>query len=224
MTPPPANAFLGIDGFRHGWVGAWISPEGSHDFFYASRLVDLLGYPHARAMVDMPIGLQESDRDCDLEARRMVGSSVFAGARRSLWDHSTHAEANKSYRAAGSKCVSIQLWSLRDKLCEVDRYVRSAPGSLLRETHPEVAFFKIDERKLDGKKSHAGRLQRIEILRRAGFTQIEAFLDQRRGTGIGRDDLIDACIAAIVARNPKGKLPKNDSPIDEEGLPMEIWY
>jgi hypothetical protein len=44
------------------------------------------------------------------------------------------------------------------------------------------------------------RKQRIEILKRMGFKNIEAMLGRRWGTGIGRDDLIDAYACAIAAR------------------------
>ena len=34
--------------------------------------------------------------------------------------------------------------------------------------------------------------RRVALLRQHGFDQIETWLDQRRGTGIGTDDLSDA--------------------------------
>src|ERR1700760_949284 len=80
------NTYLGLDGFRFGWVAAWIDDRGDHGFDYSPGLTRLLAMPHARAMIDMPIGLKPTGyRTCDLRAREMVGPAVFLGARRDLW-------------------------------------------------------------------------------------------------------------------------------------------
>jgi predicted RNase H-like nuclease len=73
--------YLGLDGFRGGWVAAWIDDRGNQGFDYSSSLGRLLSMPHQRAMIDMPIGLKMSGhRECDLRARELVGASVFLGA------------------------------------------------------------------------------------------------------------------------------------------------
>ena len=45
--------YLGLDGFRFGWVAAWIDEHGDHGFDYSPGLTRLLAMPHARAMIDM---------------------------------------------------------------------------------------------------------------------------------------------------------------------------
>jgi predicted RNase H-like nuclease len=61
--------YLGLDGFRGGWVAAWIDDRGDHGFDYSSGLNRLLAMSHARATIDMPIGLKMSGhRTCDLRA------------------------------------------------------------------------------------------------------------------------------------------------------------
>ena len=88
--------YLGLDGFRHGWVAAWIDERGEHGFDYSPGLTRLLAMPHARAMIDMPIGLKPSGyRVCDLRARELVGPAVFLGARRDLWAFCCMATANE---------------------------------------------------------------------------------------------------------------------------------
>src|SRR5207244_13377913 len=52
--------YLGLDGFRRGWVAASIDEQGNHGFDYSPSLSRLLSMPHERAMIDMPIGLKMS--------------------------------------------------------------------------------------------------------------------------------------------------------------------
>ncbi|MET4828356.1 putative RNase H-like nuclease [Bradyrhizobium ottawaense] len=67
------NNYLGIDGFRFGWVAAWIGERGDHGFDYSPGLTRLLALPHVRAMIDMPIGLNPAGyRLCDLRARELI--------------------------------------------------------------------------------------------------------------------------------------------------------
>jgi hypothetical protein len=68
----------------------------------------------------------------------------------------------------------------------------------------------------------AGRNQRIKLLTDLGFAKISKWLTLRRGTGIGCDDLIDACACAVAARDSKASLGGNE--VDSRGLRMEINY
>jgi hypothetical protein len=75
---------------------------------------------------------------------------------------------------------------------------------------------------LQGKKSELGRDQRIRLLAGQGFVKLSKWLTQRHGTGIGRDDLIDACACAVAARDSNARLGGNE--VDPRGLRMEINY
>jgi len=218
--------YLGIDGFRGGWVAAWIDDRGSHGFDYSSDLSRLLSIPHRRAMIDMPLGLKESGhRRCDISARELVGPSVFLGARRNLWEFPDQASANQYYwrhegRGMG---VSCQLWNIRDKIKEVDDFITPDRQASICETHPELIFRKLGKRlRLQGKKSKLGRNQRVTLLAEQGFIKLSKWLTQRYGTGIGRDDLIDACACAIAARDSNACLGGGE--VDSRGLRMEINY
>src|SRR5260370_9674268 len=69
--------YLGLDGFRGGWVAAWIDDDGNHGFDYSPSLHRLLLIPHHRAILDIPIGLKLSGhRRCALKAREMADTSV----------------------------------------------------------------------------------------------------------------------------------------------------
>jgi len=186
----------------------------------------VLSVPHKRAMIDIPIGLPNVGRRvCDVEAQRLLGSSVFVGARRNLLTFDTQASANDYYwrhegKGAG---ISCQLWGIREKIKQVDDFINPKLQEELLETHPELIFSKLrGADKLENKKSHFGRTQRVKILKNNGFRWIEQWLDWRQHTGIGRDNLIDACACAIAARDATSFL--GDEETDARGLLMQINY
>jgi predicted RNase H-like nuclease len=221
-----AAHYLGLDGFRGGWVAAWIDDQGNHGFDYSPGLSRLLAMPHKRAMIDMPIGLKScGHRQCDIRARELVGSSVFLGARRNLWEFLDQASANRHYweSEGGGMGVSCQLWNIRDKIREVDDFITPERQATIGEAHPELIFLKLNNQlRLERKKSEAGRKQRIELLADRGFVKISKWLTQRYGTGIGRDDLIDACACAVAARDSNARFGGDE--VDGRGLRMEINY
>lgn len=135
--------YLGLDGFRFGWVVARIDQRGDHGFDYSPGLERLLALPHARAMIDMPIGLKWSGyRICDLRARELVGPAVFLGARRDLWTFADMAAANRHYweRERKGRGVSAQLWNIRDKIRDVDAIMTPARQTTIGEAHPQLIF------------------------------------------------------------------------------------
>jgi predicted RNase H-like nuclease len=78
---------------------------------------------------------------------------------------------------------------------------------------------------LPSKKSEQGISQRRKLLRRHGFRDIDRWLTGTRiGTGAKRDDVLDACAAALAARDPAGRIPEGTPPLDAQGLPMQIWF
>lgn len=218
--------YLGLDGFRFGWVVAWIDQRGDHGFDYSRGLARLLALPHAGAMIDMPIGLKWSGyRICDLRARELVGPAVFLGARRDLWTFADMAAANRHYweREGKGRGVSAQLWNIRDKIRDVDAIMTPARQATIGEAHPELIFWNLAGRvRLAKKTSAEGRGQRIALLQQRGFGRLPTWLTQRHGTGIGGDDLIDACACAIAARDSTQRFGGKET--DPRGLRMEINY
>jgi predicted RNase H-like nuclease len=218
--------YLGLDGYRFGWVAAWIDDGGRHGFDYSTILMRLLKIPHKRAMIDIPIGLpHEGYRNCDLKARKLLGSSVFLGARRNLFEFESPDEANSYYWKHEGKGfgISRQLWCLKCKIKEVDDTMTPGRQRIISETHPELVFWTRNrKRALERKKTNTGRQERIRILRNLGFSEIERWLEQRFGTGIGRDDLIDACACAVASRHATTSI--GDSKRDAKGLLMEINF
>jgi predicted RNase H-like nuclease len=220
------KTFIGIDGFRGGWVAAWIDECGNHGFDYSPTVDRLISYPHEMAMIDIPIGLPERNyRACDEQARELLGPHVFLGARRDLCPFNDPAEANMHYWADGQKGISRQLWHLRCKIREIDELMTSERQRKFRETHPELVFWRLGGgNKLADKKTEVGRRERIVLLQNQGFTKVGVWLSHRFGTGIGRDDLIDACACAVAARQAKERLPRDREHVDSRDLRMEMWY
>jgi predicted RNase H-like nuclease len=220
------HIFVGIDGFRWGWVAAWIDSRGHHGFDYSSKLDRLLSYPHTMAMIDIPIGLPTKGlRACDRDAQQMLGSSVFTGVRRGFWNFANQSAANEHYWDQNEPGISSQLWSIRWKIKHVDELMTPDRQRTLHETHPELVFWNLNKRaQLSSKHTEAGRERRISLLKSCGFTNIDRWLSQRWGTGIGRDDLIDACVCAVAARDARTRIPEGAVPVDSKGLKMEMWF
>jgi predicted RNase H-like nuclease len=145
------TTFVGIDGIPGGWVAVYLSGDGRQRFAYASSAARLLSGPYERAMIDMPIGLPKRGyRQCDIEARALVGPRVFLGARWGVWAFNTLDEANRHYwkEEGAGRGISMQLFCIRDKLRELNEM--QAPPRLF-EAHPEMIFWRIAGRVLESK-------------------------------------------------------------------------
>jgi predicted RNase H-like nuclease len=217
------TTFVGIDGIPGGWVAVYLSDNGDQRFAYAKSAARLLADPYDRAMIDTPIGLPERGyRQCDIEARALVGPRVFLGARWGVWNFKTLGEANAHYwdQEGVGRGISMQLFCIREKLQELNEV--PVPPRLF-EAHPEMIFWRIAGRVLASKNTAKGRAERIEVLKEKGIGRVQRWLGQRHGTGIGRDDLIDACACALAARDSTRRVPINGNLINR-GAQAEIWY
>ena len=223
--------FAGLDGYGKGWVRATIADD-AREIAFVSDIAWALRLPFDRMAVDMPIGLPDSgERACDRIARERLrpnGARVFAGARRGLWDFASAAAANRVLHARGEKGISLQLWHLGAKICELDAAMTPSLQSRVREAHPELVFLRLNGgAPLPSKNREEGAALRRRLLHREGFTEIARWLKHDRiGTGAKADDVLDACAMAVAARNfDKGfALPPNPAPRDRRGMKMQIWY
>jgi predicted RNase H-like nuclease len=214
------TTFVGLDGIPGGWVAVYLSGEGRQRFAHGKFAAKLLADPFDRAMIDMPIGLpSEGYRQCDIEAKALVGSRVFLGARQGVWNFRTLREANAHYWSSEGRGrgISLQLFGIREKLRELNEW---PVLPRVFEAHPELIFWRLAGRVLTSKKTAEGRAERVALLEANGLTDIQSWLARRRGTGIGRDDLIDACACALAARDSAHKLPAGGNATGQG----EIWY
>jgi predicted RNase H-like nuclease len=193
---------------------------------------------HAKlTLVDIPIGLVSAEyprRLCDTAARKVIaprGSSIFpAPARVALLKH-TYREGSEANRQAVGKKLSKQTWNIVPKIREVDDYMRSQDlRGKVREMHPEVAFWALNDRKplQFAKKKREGAEERLGILTRfLPFASdcYEEALNTYKRKDVAADDILDAMVGAVTAMHlPRIKtLPENPH-TDEEGLAMEIVY
>ena len=220
---------VGVDGFRRGWVTVWIHNNGSRDFELIEHISQVTKYHPRLALIDIPIGLNDTFRACDLAAREVLGacrSRVFLGTRRFLLQPEVMADferANNFAKCKDGQGVSKQLFAILPKIREVDDLLAKLPDTPLRETHPELVFFRLNTNcSLPNKKTEQGRKQRYYILRREGLDALDSWCSRLKGTGAKIDDLFDACAAALAAVNPTRLSCVRE--VDEKGLPMEMWF
>jgi predicted RNase H-like nuclease len=237
---------LGLDGCRGGWIVVTLSATGSPSITAIPSIGALATFEFHRAAIDIPIGLPASGvRICDRLAQQMLAphaSRVFTGVRREFMDVSEfdareYVAANERLRGAGQSGISLQLWNILSKIKEVDGAIRSdaALRARLREVHPELVFRRLNgDRPVAGKKSSVGVSERIKLLSDAGLTDADAWIsrDERRRLtdllyrprmSVQPDDVLDACAAAIAARDSDRRVPE-DVVLDDCDLPMQIWF
>jgi predicted RNase H-like nuclease/8-oxo-dGTP pyrophosphatase MutT (NUDIX family) len=230
----PDRPVLGVDACSTGWVGVLLGPEGRPRVYVArdiTELLELVGETTQVSVVaiDIPIGLPDSSgRQADAEARRLLvgkSSSIFSTPVRSALEAETYAEGRAANLVAtqGRTSVSAQAYALREKVLQVDAWVRSRPGVRVIEVHPEVSFTRMAGAPLLArKKDDEGVTARREALAAQGITAPPWF----RGAGFGEDDLLDACAAAwTAARHDLGaaeSLPAAPE-VFSDGIPAAIW-
>lgn len=236
--PPPVLTpdapVLGVDACPAGWVGVVLDPTLRASVFVAADitgLVELVREHHDVPVVavDIPIGLPDTGgRLADAEARRALtgkASSVFSTPVRSALEAATYAEAREANLAAtgGRTSVSAQAYALREKVLQVDAWVRGRPGTRVIEVHPEVSFARMAGTPLLARKKDAdGARARREALAAHGVVAPAFF----RGAGFGEDDLLDACAAAWTAVRHALGVSESFPEVPEvfsDGIPAAIW-
>jgi predicted RNase H-like nuclease len=231
LAPVP-DKVLGVDACRTGWVGVVPDP-GRTAAFFARTIAELVaaadvGGEVAVVAIDMPIGLADSGRRrADLQARQAAGarrSSVFLTPVRAALQAPDHATAVRVNQELAGEGISIQAFSLRSKVLEVDTWVRIQTRRVV-EVHPEVSFAEMAGTPLSGSKvTWAGVEQRRGLLAAAG---IRLAGELGLAGGAARvDDVLDAAAAAWTARRVAAGVAKSlPDPPDRygDGLPCAIW-
>jgi predicted RNase H-like nuclease len=232
----------GVDGCRGGWIAVLVELETSRirraAVHVAHRFVEILEIePDLQAVaVDIPIGLldlpQPGGRQCDREARRILGrsraSSVFNPPLRKQLSAMV-------YGGRQTRGLSRQSFGILPKIRELDEALCQRTLGLVSEAHPELAFALAAGRPMMfNKKRVEGRLERVAVLRKLPtpwgnvLRRVLACGEIcYRRSKVGRDDLIDAAIlgwtAARIAAGQACSLPAVP-PVDGLGRPMAIWY
>jgi len=196
-----------------------------------------LAYSQPRPQVmaiDIPIGLTEcGPRECDLEARRLLGvgraSSVFPAPIRPVLAAATYPEACRIRQQVEGKKMSKQAWLITPKIREVDALMRedSELRRRAREIHPEVCFYFLAGRRpmTYSKKSKMGQEERRRLLEPNFGQRLREALEQRGKLACAVDDVLDAFAALWTAERIATGLAQTiptEPPKDTYGLRMEI--
>ena len=245
------STYVGADWASNGWFAVGLSEDGDAEMGLYPSIFNLW-YHHDdadRILVDIPIGLRSGGkRACDVEARRLLGgsrgSSVFYTPTREAVAAETITEAKRAQEGLDFS-VQNQAWALVPRIQEVDEFLTMFADDLadteVRETHPEVCFTALNggEPMAHDKQTAAGREERLTALsaalptaRRLYEEAVETFTEPEWAPVVGksgRDDIIDAMVAALTAREcgsspprlPAETAPEVDAVHDRE---IEIVY
>ena len=223
----------GVDGCRAGWVRFAVEAPLLAISVDVVDLAELLrNRPSDLAClgIDIPIGLIDGSRACDVAARKLLGqprgSSVFPAPCRAALSAKSHREASTTNVQETGQGLSQQAWGIAPKIKEVDDAITPDCQQWAFEVHPEVCFWALNQRRpmTYNKKTKKGAAERIAALRPV-FPEIERHL-VNRPTGVGADDLLDAAAAAWSAlRWHRNEVESVCTPeLDEIGLAVTIYY
>ena len=223
----------GVDGFHGGWVAFKVDLTTRAT---SVEVVDLSAWLRKRPPelacvgIDIPIGLLDGTRACDIAARKLLGqprgSSVFPAPCRAALGAQTYAQASSINRRKTKKGLPRQAWSIVPKIKQVDDAITPDSQRWAFEVHPEVCLWALNQRRpmAQNKKKPDGSQERISVLR-ADFPGIEQQLSDRP-PGVGRDDLLDAAAAAWSALRWHRKEAEwvCTPEVDGVGLSATIYY
>jgi predicted RNase H-like nuclease len=223
----------GIDGCRGGWVEFKIELPSRKTSVEVVDLASLLrnrpsdlGY----LAIDIPIGLLDGSRACDIAARKLLGwprrNSVFPVPCRAAIQATNYDDATASNKERTGTQLSVWTWGIVPKIKQVDDAITPDCQQWAYEVHPEVCFWALAGNRpmVYRKKIKDGVDERLLLLRPV-FVDIDRHI-QHLPSGVAKDDMLDAAAAAWTAlRISNGEARRVcDLEQDEKGLKATIWY
>jgi predicted RNase H-like nuclease len=156
----------GVDGCKAGWVVAVVSAlqvttaadtacvYKLQEFWIIHTFSEILSRiaQFELICVDIPIGLSDAKRrQCDVEARRILGgqraSSVFPAPIRPCLSTKDYKTASKiSFKYSGKK-LNRQSFAILQKIRQVDDLMTPELQRKVREIHPEISFWALNDKK-----------------------------------------------------------------------------
>ncbi len=235
----PAFTLAGVDGFSKQWLSV-LAPSDCgilrvEPFKSLTQLLE--SYPDLKvAAVDTPIGLPDEHirrRKCDEEAKVCLGprrSSIFYAPPRFLLEARSQQEASDLSGSKGSGGISAQAYGIFYYIRDADAIVQMQGQSIIKEVHPEVSFWRMNDRRAlqYSKHKREGKEERWSLLLNHYEERLmEQCNAARYGTGAAIDDLDDALAALWSAQRILAgraeKIPTKPQ-VDANGLLMEINY
>ncbi len=194
-----------------------------------AELISELRDGHLTAIaIDMPIGLLDvHPRPADVAARALLGarrSSVFPTPLRATLGSQTYLEACDRSRKACGKALSKQAYNLLDRIHLVDQLVMPTDQDRLVESHPELAFLRLNGRPLEfSKHTREGLDLRADLLcSELPSSEVHAVL---AGRAAPRADLLDAlALVTTAGRIARGDEVRLGTVVDPTGKRAEIAF
>jgi predicted RNase H-like nuclease len=238
--------FFGIDGCHAGWIVVSCDSDLCFKSCWVKSIQETIDYIRGATLtlIDIPIGLKDGKqpgnfgrRACDVKAREILGKrafSVFPAPQREALKAETWEEANSINKKICGRGLSKQTGGIMKKIAGVDFILISDMSlqSRLRETHPEVCFWSLNNRQImkHPKKPEQGLDERLGVLARLSQNANEFYKrirSQHKVKDVRSDDIVDAMAAALTAslsdRYGIQTLPQTPE-IDSHGLRMEIVF
>lgn len=230
----------GIDGCKYGWV---IIIYNEEKFYYKGiykTIKDLIenNQDLDAVIIDMPIGLSSKSnlRTVEKEMRDEMEyrhSTVFNPPCRKALKSNSHEEASLINLDIEGKKISIQAFSIKDKIKEIDDcydLFKEYKIEIL-ESHPEICFKYLNNSILSTKKSKPdGIRERLEILSQYYSDSEKVFqyaLSSTLRKELKKDDIIDAlclCIVNKLGKENSFSFITDSNGKDEKGIERKIAY
>lgn len=244
-------SYIGVDWASKGWFSVRLFDNQNAELSFHPSIFNLWHHHRDadRIFIDIPIGLPSNKkRTCDVEAKQALGStrgnSVFYTPTRDAVKAQNIRDAKDAQEGLDFS-VQNQAWSIVPRIQEVDEFLEMFNEEIdtmdIRETHPEICFWALNdgEPMTYKKKTEEGIEERLGLLsnhligaRGLYEDAVETFTEPEWAPVIGksgRDDILDAMVAALTAKEcgeDPPRLPEESNPEydDVRGREMEIVF
>lgn len=203
--------FGGIDGCKAGWLLITYESD-NYDWQVVPQINDLTSCLNqkSRVFIDMPVGLasKEYPRTIEQVLRKELenrSSTVFSVPVRAAVYEENRDRAKQLNKEVTGKSLSEQSLNIKDKICEVDLFIRKCTSPIeLIESHPELCFKYLNGSVLQTKKSQkAGIEERLSIINRYDPDCAKLFYEILKNTlrkNVKPDDIADALVLCLANR------------------------
>ena len=245
LSVPHSSPWVaGADAYPEGWVVAlWHTSAARGRHRTVPDLSALLTLDESPSVLglDMIVGLPDravpGGRPCDRAARQLLGrtrgTSVFSPPAHAVLGAGTYDEAQRRNRASSPDApgLSKQTYHLLPRLRAVAHHLTPDRQASVREVHPELSFYAMndDTPLAESKHTDAGQRARLDLLTQHGFSEDAVIASLDADGTVGIDDVLDAHAACWSARRlyrgTAERCPpvETDAPRNARGLRMEIW-
>lgn len=222
------STVVGIDACPSGWFATVLDTDDISTEVFGDFEDLCTTYDSAkRILVDIPIGLPEVERrQCDIDARELLGSrgnSVFFPPCRAAIDCDDYQDANEEHCSQIGHGLSVQAYSIGDKIREVNQVVEQEYDGRIRESHPELCFAELNGQPIAySKSSQRGQGLRMKLLSETLENPRELYNEactEHFRKEVRRDDILDSMVLAATARKELTTVPS--SPTSDE---PRIYY